>query len=46
MLAEPAALIRKAVTIAETAPETVALVSGVFTRASAEAFLSSRTKAK
>jgi pyrimidine-nucleoside phosphorylase len=44
MLAEPAALIRKAVTIAETAPERVPMVSGVFTRDSAEAFLSSRSK--
>jgi pyrimidine-nucleoside phosphorylase len=41
MLAEPLDLIRKAVTIAETAPEMVPLVSGVFTRESAESFLAS-----
>jgi pyrimidine-nucleoside phosphorylase len=41
MLAEPLDLIRKAVTIAEIAPETVPLVSGVFTRESAESFLAS-----
>jgi pyrimidine-nucleoside phosphorylase len=44
MLAEPLDLIRKAVTIAEIAPETVPLVSGVFTRESAESFLASLTR--
>jgi hypothetical protein len=34
------------VTIAETAPETVPLVSGVFTRDSAEAFLGAQSKTK
>ena len=42
MLTEPAELIRKAVTIAETAPELVPLVSGVFTSESAKSFLASR----
>ncbi len=39
MLAEPAELIRKAVTIAEAAPEAVPLVSGVITREIAEMHL-------
>jgi pyrimidine-nucleoside phosphorylase len=44
MLAEPVELIRKAVTIAETVPEMVPLVSGVFTRESAESFLASHLR--
>lgn len=39
MLAEPAELIRKAVTIAEPAPAPLPLVDRVFTRESAEAYL-------
>jgi pyrimidine-nucleoside phosphorylase len=44
MLTEPAELIRKAVTIAETAPALLPLVSGVFTRESAKSFLASRSR--
>jgi pyrimidine-nucleoside phosphorylase len=41
MLAEPAALIRKAVTIAENPPTSVPLVDRIFTRESAEEYLAS-----
>jgi pyrimidine-nucleoside phosphorylase len=44
MLAEPAELIRKAVTIAEAAPDTVPLIDWIFTKDSAEAYLASRTR--
>jgi pyrimidine-nucleoside phosphorylase len=44
MLAEPLDLIKKAVTIAEAAPESVPLVSGVFTKESAESFLASHVR--
>lgn len=43
MLEEPAELIRRAVTIAETAPALVDLVDRVFTKDSAEEFLSAST---
>jgi hypothetical protein len=39
MLAEPVALIRNAIVMAEKPPEAVPLVSRVFTRETAEAYL-------
>jgi pyrimidine-nucleoside phosphorylase len=44
MLTEPAELIRRAMTIAESAPKTVPLVSGVLTREPAETFLASHNR--
>ncbi len=44
MLEEPAELVRKAVTIAESAPAPVDLVDRVFTKESAEAFLAEKAR--
>ena len=45
MLDEPEALMRKAITIADAPPEPVELVSRIFTRGDAEAFLSAKNSA-
>ena len=44
MLAEPAELIRNAVAIGDAPPETLPLVSGIFTRESAESFLATQVR--
>jgi hypothetical protein len=43
MLAEPAALLREAITLCMTPPQAVPMVSRIFTRESAEAYLKTRS---
>ncbi len=44
MLAEPAAILKRAITISEIPPDAVKLVSRIFTRETAQAFLESTSR--